>query len=365
MMKIDLKEIKIADVYAGYQDNDEDGIVAYQGKLNIRPPYQRNFIYNDKQRDEVIRTVSKGYPLNVMYWAKDGDNFELLDGQQRTLSICQYIHGDYSVDMNYFHTLPKDKQDAILNYPLMIYICDGSPSEKLDWFKIINIAGEELTTQELRNSQYTSQWLMDAKRHFSKTGCPAYQIGEKYMNGSCIRQDYLETVLSWISNRDNTTIEDYMGKQKRDNTEDANELWTYFQNVLNWVNVLFPNYRKEMKGIDWGILYNKYKDQSFNSNTLENEVKRLMMDDEVTKKSGIYYYLITGEEKYLNLRTFTQAQKIEAYESQDGICPICHKQFDITEMEADHITPWSQGGKTDIDNLQMLCRACNRRKSDK
>ena len=364
-MKILQCSKKIRDVYEGYVDNAEDGVVAYQGKLNIRPPYQREFIYKDNQRDEVIRTINKGFPLNTMYWAKDGDNYELLDGQQRTLSICQYIHGDFSVDMNYFHTLPKDLQDKILDYELMIYICEGEPSEKLGWFEIINIAGEELTKQELRNAQYTSEWLIDAKRHFSKTGCPAYQIGEKYMNGTPIRQEYLETVLRWICDKENMTIEDYMGKQKKDGVTDANALWMYYQSVLNWVRMLFPTYRKEMKGIEWGILYNKYKDQSYNSDKMENLIKIMMMDDEVSKKSGIYVYLITGDEKYLNLRAFTPAQKIEVYEKQNGICPICKNHFDITEMEADHITPWSQGGKTDIDNCQMLCRECNRRKSDK
>ena len=187
-----------------------------------------------------------------MYWSKNGDSFELLDGQQRTLSICQYVNGDFSVDSKGFNNLTKDLQDKILDYKLMIYICEGTPSEKLDWFKIINIAGEKLTDQELRNSQYTGTWLHDAKRHFSKTGCPAYQIGEKYLNGSTIRQDYLETVLRWISDRDGIEIEDYMAEHQQDS--DANELWVYYQAVLDWVKRLFPNYRREMKGIDWGVL---------------------------------------------------------------------------------------------------------------
>ena len=202
-----------------------------------------------------------------------------------------------------------------------------------------------------------------AKRHFSKTGCPAYQIGEKYMSGSTIRQDYLETALKWISNREGIEIEDYMAKNQHN--EDSNELWMYYQNVLDWVKRLFPNYRKEMKGIEWGFLFNKYKDQVYNSDKLEQEIKRLMMDDDITKKSGIYSYLITGEEKFLNIRTFTDSQKREAYERQDGICPICKGHFEINEMEGDHITPWHEGGKTDIDNLQMLCKDCNRRKSGK
>lgn len=360
-MKIKLNEITIKDVVNGFEDNQEAGVVGYGGKLDIRPPFQREFIYNEKERNAVIETINKGFPLNVMYWSKNGDKYELLDGQQRTLSFCQYVNGDFSVDYKGFNNLPKDLQDKILNYPLMIYICEGSPSEKLDWFKIINIAGEKLTDQELRNSQYTGTWLYDAKRHFSKTGCPAYQIGEKYLNGSTIRQDYLETALRWISNRDRIEIEDYMGKHQQDS--DANELWVYYQAVLDWVKRLFPNYRKEMKGIDWGILYNEYKDQSYNSDKLEIQVKEFMMDDDVTKKSGIYSYLITGKEKYLSIRSFTDNQKREAYEKQNGICPNCKEHFEINEMEADHITPWHDGGKTTSDNCQMLCRECNRRKS--
>ena len=360
-MEIKLHEIKIKDVVNGYVDNQEDGVVAYNGKLDIRPPFQREFIYNEKERNAVIDTINKGFPLNVMYWSKNGDKYELLDGQQRTLSFCQYVNGDFSVDYKGFNNLPKDLQDKILDYKLMIYICDGTASEKLDWFKIINIAGEKLTDQELRNSQYTGTWLHDAKRHFSKTGCPAYQIGEKYLNGSTIRQDYLETALRWISNRDGIEIEDYMAEHQHDS--DANELWVYYQAVLDWVKRLFPNYRREMKGIDWGLLYNEYKDQSYNSDKLEEKVKELMMDDDVTKKSGIYAYLITGQEKHLSIRAFTDNQKREAYEKQNGVCPNCKEHFEIEEMEADHITPWHDGGKTTSDNCQMLCRECNRRKS--
>jgi hypothetical protein len=360
-MEIKLKEIPIRDVVAGYVDSDENGVVAYNGKLDIRPPFQREFIYNEKERNAVIDTINKGFPLNVMYWSKNGDNYELLDGQQRTLSFCQYVNGDFSVDYKGFNNLPKDLQDKILDYKLMIYVCEGTPSEKLDWFKIINIAGEKLTDQELRNSQYTGPWLYDAKRHFSKTGCPAYQIGEKYLNGSTIRQDYLETALKWISDKYECEIEDYMAKHQEDS--DANELWMYYQSVIDWVNRVFPNYRKEMKGIDWGLLYNEYKDHSYNSEKLEIEVTRLMMDDDVTNKKGIYSFLITGQEKYLSIRAFTDNQKREAYEKQQGICPICKEHFEINEMEADHITPWHAGGKTTSENCQMLCKECNRRKS--
>ena len=360
-MEIKLHEIKIRDIVDGYVDNHEDGVVGYGGKLDIRPPYQREFIYNEKERNAVIDTINKGFPLNVMYWSKNGDKYELLDGQQRTLSFCQYYNGDFSVDYKGFGNLQKDLQDKFLDYTLMIYICEGTPSEKLEWFKIINIAGEELSAQELRNSQYTGTWLHDAKRHFSKTGCPAYQIGEKYINAVLNRQGFLEIALRWIANRDKIEIEEYMGKHQQDS--DANELWMYYQSVIDWVNRLFPYYRREMKGVDWGILYNDYKNQSYNSEKMEDKIKELMMDDDVTKKSGIYYYLITGQEKYLSIRSFTDNQKREAYERQKGICNNCKEHFEIEEMEADHITPWHDGGKTTSDNCQMLCRECNRRKS--
>ena len=354
-MNIILNEILVKDVVNGFQDDAENGVVGYNGKLDIRPAFQREFIYNEKERNAVIETINKNFPLNVMYWCKNGDSYELLDGQQRTLSICQYVNGDFSLNQRYFNNLTQTEKDAILNYKLMIYICEGTDKEKLDWFKIINIAGEKLTDQELRNAMYTGPWLYDAKRHFSKTGCPAYQIGEKLLNGSTIRQDYLETALKWISDKYNCQIEDYMATHQHD--DDSNELWIYYQSVINWVNTLFPNYRKEMKGIDWGILYNKYKDK------MEEQIKELMMDDDVTKKSGIYTYLLSGEQKHLSIRAFTDNQKREAYERQNGICPNCGNHFEITEMEADHITPWHEGGKTISDNCQMLCRECNRRKS--
>lgn len=361
-MEIKLKEILVRDVYKGYINNEEDGVIGYDGKLNIRPKYQREFVYKDKQRDEVINSINKDFPLNVMYWIENEDgNYEVLDGQQRTISICEYIDGNFSINNRGFYNLTKDEQEKILNYKLLIYFCKGTDKEIQDWFKIINIAGEKLTDQELRNAIYTGEWLTDAKRHFSKNSCVAYQIGEKYMSGSPIRQEYLETVLKWITAKDNEVIESYMSKHQHDS--DANELWQYYQSVIDWVKRLFPNYRKEMKGLDWGILFNKYKDSSYNSDKMELDVSRLMMDDDVSNKKGIYYYLITGEEKYLNIRTFSDNQKREAYERQKGICTKCNKHFDISEMEGDHITPWHLGGKTNAENCQMLCRDCNRRKS--
>ncbi|GMO51941.1 MAG: hypothetical protein Pg6C_17060 [Treponemataceae bacterium] len=359
-MIIELNEILVKDLVNGYVDNREEGVYGYGGKLNIRPKYQREFVYKEAQRNAVIDSVRNNFPLNVMYWVKNGDGYEVLDGQQRTISLCQYVTDTYSINGIYWHTLTNDQQEHILNYRLMIYFCEGTDSEKLDWFRIVNIAGERLYEQELRNAVYTGTWLADAKLYFSKTNCAAIGIAKNYVNGSPIRQDFLETALDWISNG---KIEDYMSRNQHE--PNANELWLYFQNVINWVKVIFPEYRKEMKGIAWGELYNKFGSEKFNSAEMEKDIKRLMMDDDVTKKSGIYPYLLTKDEKYLNIRAFTDSQKRAAYEKQNGICPVCKEHFEIGEMEGDHITPWSEGGKTQADNLQMLCKDCNRRKGKK
>ena len=207
---------------------------------------------------------------------------------------------------------------------------------------------------------YSGSWVSDAKRYFSKNGCAAYGLGGDYLNGTPIRQEYLETTIKWISNDD---IEHYMAKQQHE--PNANDLWLYFQSVINWVKVVFPKYRKEMKGIQWGFLYNEFKDKNFDHKKLEEEITQLMQDEDVTNKKGIYEYVLTRKEKFLNIRAFTDNQKREAYERQKGICPVCTEDYKIEEMEADHITPWHLGGQTSADNCQMLCKDDNRRKSGK
>ena len=364
-MKINLRIIKISELVNGYQDKAEEGVRGYGSKLNIRPAYQREFIYKEKQRNEVIHTVRKGFPLNTMYWVVTGDGFELMDGQQRTISICQYVQGDFSVVIEgspmFFGNLTAEKQKQILDYELSIYVCEGTEGEKLDWFKIINIAGEKLTDQELRNAIYTGPWLADAKKWFSRTGCPAYAIGEKYVNGSPIRQDFLEKALEWISGG---KVEDYMSVHQHD--ADAQELWQHFQAVIDWVKRVFPTYRaKTMKGLDWGGFYNRHKNDTLNAATLEKRIVELIEDDEVENKRGIYEYLLTGSEKTLNLRAFSDKIKVAAYEKQKGICPVCKKKYELGQMEADHIVPWHKGGKTEPANCQMLCMLDNRTKSGK
>ena len=375
-MKIELKEITVRELTNGYIDNADDGVIGYGGKLDIRPPYQREFVYKDKQREAVIDTVNKGFPLNVMYWAEKVDGtYEVIDGQQRTISISQYINNDFSCilgntkEMRKFWNLQDDEQERILDYKLMVYFCSGTDSEKLEWFKTINIAGEELFEQELRNAVYSGSWVTEAKKYFSKNGCVAYNIANQFMSGTVNRQDYLETAIEWIASKNRTTLENYMATHQHDTN--ANELWLYFKTVIDWVSAVFPKYRKEMKGLEWGILYNEFKDHKLDPKTLEEKISEFMTDEDVTSKKGIYEYLLTGKEKHLNIRTFTDKMKRETYERQKGICPVCEKNksertcYELNEMEADHITPWHEGGKTDASNCQMLCKLHNRTKSGK
>ncbi len=357
-MQIELKEVTIRELVDGFADNNEQGVVGYGGRLDIRPPYQREFIYKDKQRDAVIETVINNYPLNVMYWAvREDGTYEVIDGQQRTISICQYVHCYFSYLFKQFNNLLEDEQKPILDYPLMVYVCSGTPSERLKWFETINIAGEKLTKQELRNAVYSGAWVSDAKRYFSKNGCAAYQIANKYVVGTANRQEILERAIEWISEGQ---IEHYMSLHQHD--PNANALWSYFQGVINWVTLTFPKYRKEMKGLDWGGLHREFGNVMYDTDALEQEVATLMLDDEVENKKGIYPYVLTRKKKYLNLRAFSESMKRETYERQGGICKHCKKPFDIEFMEGDHITPWHEGGRTVAENCQMLCRECNRRK---
>lgn len=372
-MKIELKKITVREVAENYRDNDEDGVVGYDGKLNIRPKYQREFVYDAKQRDAVMGTIRKGFPLNVMYWAVNEDGtYEVLDGQQRTISFCRYAAGDFSIIIDghpmAVHNLTQPQKDQILNYELMVYICEGNDQDKLDWFKTINIAGAELTAQELRNAVYTGPWLTHAKSIFSKTNGPAYGLSNKYAAGSPIRQELLEKALKWKSGG---KIEQYMSDHQHD--PNANKLWTYFQNVIGWVQQTFTAYRKEMKTVEWGPLYDQFKDGMFDTTELERRTAELMQDPDVTKRSGIYTYLLTSDERHLSIRKFDDRDKRAAYERQNHKCANggrCRtpgnddgqRVFEIGEMEGDHIKPWSKGGKTIAENCQMLCITCNRDK---
>lgn len=368
-MKVTLKKITVRELTKGYYDDLEEGVVGYGGALDIRPSYQREFVYDDKQQKAVIDTVTKNFPLNIMYWAvnkdeDDNESYEIIDGQQRTLSIAKYVSGDFAFDGKYFYNLWDEQQEKVLDYELDVYLCEGTEADKLDWFRTINIAGEELTEQELRNAVYHGPWVTDAKRYFSKTGCPAFQIAGDYLKGTPIRQEYLETVIKW---KTDSTIEEFMGKHQHE--EDASDLWEYFTKMVEWIETVFTEKRKEMKGLHWGPLYDEYKDlvddEDFDAEEIEKKVKKLMQDEDVTRKTGIYHYILSGEERYLNIRTFSDREKRAAYEKQNGVCPRCQEDFKYSEMQGDHIIPWSLGGKTNLSNLQMLCRVCNATKSNK
>lgn len=372
-MKIKLQQIKVRDLVNGYVNNDEEGVVGYGGRLNIRPAFQREFVYNEKQQKAVIDTVVKGYPLNTMYWVhNEDDTFELLDGQQRTLSICEFVEGNFSMEFSKgveqaFHNLTDDERNAILDYELMVYICDGNERERLEWFRTINIAGEKLTDQELLNINYIGAWLSDAKRKFSKTNCVAFKLGHKFVKGSPIRQDYLETALSWISGGN---ITNYMSTHQHD--VNSNELWLYFNSVITWIETTFAldtnpkNYRKEMLGLNWGDFYNRFRNNMYDAQAIEKRVNELMANEEVTDKKGVYEYILSGENEdmacKLSKRTFSDADKRTAYERQNGICPITGEYLPITEMQADHIIPWWKGGTTTLSNLQMISKTANARK---
>lgn len=373
-MKIEPKSIKVCEVFEGYSDKGDDGVFAYGGKLEIRPPYQREFVYSPQQAKAVIDTVLKGFPLNVMYWVKIGeDRYQILDGQQRTLSVMQYLSHQFPITIDgkayYYDSLPDDKYNAIMNYNFMIYICEGTESEKLDWFKVVNISGERLTDQELRNSVYTGEWLTDAKRHFSKRKCAAKMLSDKYITGDPNRQELLEKALKGIcEQRGKKDITEYMAEHKSD--MDADELWQYFQDVIHWVEKIFPAYYADMKGLDWCHLYNEYHTHPYNSSVMSAETKRLHEDEDVGKPKGIYEYLLCRDTdpfagRLLSLRAFGKRDKLAAYSRQEGICPICKQHFEFNEMEGDHIKPWSKGGLTIPENCQMLCKDCNGKKTDK
>lgn len=360
-MKIKLQNITVRDLSKGYVDNIEEGVLGYNGRLDIRPPYQREFVYDDKKRNAVINSIINKFPLNVMYWSvRDDGNFEIIDGQQRTISICQYINGNFSYESRYYTNLSNDEKKQILDYELTIYRCSGDDSERLQWFKIINIAGVKLLPQELLNAVYFGTWLSDAKGRFSKTNCVAHNMSKHYVKAIAIHQGYLEIALKWISNG---KIKYYMSEHQDD--QNANELWIYFQGVINWVEATFKRREKIMQKVNWGSLYNEFKDNSLDTAQIEEKTKELLLNDEVKNQSGIYEYILRGDEKPLRLRAFSPNVKQKFYELQKGICKKCNKHFKLSEMEADHIIPWHKGGKTIEQNCQLLCMKDNRRKSGK
>lgn len=388
-MNINRVPYKVRDIVRGFNDSGDNGVVAFGGSLDIRPPYQREFIYKSEDEQKVIDTVLRGYPLNVMYWGVSdiADNmYELIDGQQRTMSLCRFVKNMYSISYNNgeftFSNLPRDIQEKILDYELDIYKCEGDESEKLAWFETINIAGEPLTKQELKNAVYTGPWLTSAKQYFSKNRCPASEIGEKYVKGVPNRQELLETALKWIAHKEGISVDKYMSQHRRD--ANASELWDYFSKVISWTKSIFNDTLPNISKVNWGILYNKYADKHFVDNDgnivfykksegegkytraeLIEQVEKLFEDDDITSSTGIYDYIFSGDERKLSIRAFPDKIKKIVYQEQGGRCKLCGKAFAYEDMAGDHIDPWSKGGKTIKGNCQMLCITCNSRKSAK
>lgn len=382
-MEITEKKIKIVDLIKGFTEDDlNDDIRGYDGALNIRPAYQRNLVYNEEKQKAVINSILHGFPINVMYWSDCGDgNYELLDGQQRTMSICRFAKHAFHIVWNkkmYLcnsKSMPDNLYDKFMNYKITVYICQGNTEEKRDWFEVINTQGERLTPQELLNAVHTGPWLVDAKAKFSKATGKGVQIGSPYVAGSANRQEILETALKWITNsyKDeyHGDIEEYMIKHQL--KPNAKDLWLYFLAVITWVEETFPHYDKRMKGLNWASMYDRFKDRTLDAEELQQKIDTLMLDDEVVNKKGIWEYVLDGNESHLNLRAFTEAQKLKAYKACGGICYDCQKEggenatkvWKLEEMEADHIDPWHLGGKTELSNCRMLCKHHNRVKGGK
>lgn len=290
MLKIEEMKITVGEITKGYINNDEQGVRGYNGLLDIRPPYQREFIYNEQEQCAVINTVLHNYPLNIMYWVKRSNDaecpYEVMDGQQRTLSLCDYVAGKFSFDFKNFFNQPADIRKKILDYKLTIYVCEGEESEKLEWFKTINIAGKPLNEQEIWNAVYAGPFVSDAKKHFSKTNCVAYRLGKDLVNGSPIRQDFFRKALEWMADHETRngnpqSAVGYMSLHQHD--INAMPLWTYFQSVLRWAMDTFnmKKFKKIMKGLDWAKFYDEYHEKVLDIKAMEKQIIDLIGDDEI------------------------------------------------------------------------------------
>ena len=387
-MKTTLRtDITIRDICDGFVYNEYEGrgLFGLSGKLTIQPEYQRNYIYAQENRESgVIDSVIKGYPLGLIYFNKVADNkFEVLDGQQRITSIGRYVTNKFPIkDQNgmeqYFNGLNQHIQNQILDTHLLIYECAGTETEIKEWFKIINIKGIPLNDQELLNAVYSGPFVTLAKEEFSNSQNANIQKWSAYVSGTVNRQDYLKTALEWVSNNN---ISDYMSAHRND--DNIAELKQYFTTVIDWVSSVFQNIEPEMRGLEWGRLYEKYHRQAYDPKIIESKVKELYADPYVKNRKGIFEYVLGGcvDTKLLDVRVFDEATKRAVYAQQTqhaeashtSNCPLCalghdannSKIWKLSDMDADHVTAWSKGGATDIKNCQMLCKSHNRAKGNK
>lgn len=367
-----------------YNELEGKGLFGMGGKLTIQPEYQRNYIYADGKKDvAVIDSVLKGYPLGLIYFNKREDGqLEVLDGQQRITSLGRFITNKFAVKDNgmeqYFSGIAKDKQDKILKAPLLIYVCEGTESEIKEWFKTINIVGVPLNEQEKLNAIYSGEFVTLAKEEFSNSQNSNINKWSSYIKAVVNRQEYLQCALNWVSKGN---IEDYMSKHRHDNN--INELKTYFNSVIDWVDGIFENTYSEMKSVEWGRLYETYHKQPYNSQEISKKAADLYGDEYVRNKKGIFEYILGNctDTKLLEIRMFDDHIKKAVYTEQtktaeaNGIsnCPLCANGNDnnktriwkLQEMDADHVTAWSKGGSTTKDNCQMLCKTHNRMKGNR
>ena len=387
-MKTTLRiEITIKDICDGfvYNKHEGKGLFGLSGRLTIQPEYQRNYIYADGKKDvAVIESILKGYPLGLIYFNKISDqNLEVLDGQQRITSFGRFVTNKLAIkDENgmeqYFDSLAADKQKKILEAKLLIYECEGTESEIKEWFRTINIAGVPLTNQELLNAVYSGPFVTLGKEEFSNSLNTNIQKWSAYVSGSADRQDYLERALDWVS-RGN--IGDYMSRHRFENN--ITELKNYFISVIDWVSTVFIDVESEMKGLEWGRLYETFRKQPYNSKTVSDELKKLYADPYIKSRKGIFEYILGGstDTKLLEVRVFDEATKKSIYATQTAeaetkgisncsFCAIGHdsnksKIWKLAEMDADHVTAWSNGGATDTRNCEMLCKSHNRAKGNR
>ena len=380
-------DITVKDICEGFVYNELEGkgLFGLSGKLTIQPEYQRNYIYADGKKDvAVINSILKKYPIGLIYFNKlDDEKYEVLDGQQRITSIGRYITGKFAIkDENgmeqYYGGIASDKQKIIMETPLLIYECEGTETEIKEWFKTINIAGVPLNDQELLNAVYSGTFVTLCKEEFSNSRNSNIQKWSAYISGSVNRQEYLECALDWVS-KDN--IGDYMGRHRNDTS--INEIKAYFNSVIDWISAVFKDVESEMKGLEWGRLYEDYHNNAYDPNEISKKLKKLYADPYVKSRKGIFEYLLGGsnDKKLLEIRIFDEATKNSVYAKQKEIaekkgvsnCPLCaigndsnkSKIWKLSEMDADHVTAWSKGGATETKNCQMLCKTHNRAKGNK